>query len=173
MAAIKGKGDRYSGYSASIIDSVICDEVIEWISGGKTLREYCRQEDKPSYRVIYRWIEEDEAFESRFARARNLGHDVIAEECFDIADNGTNDWMERASADGSNEGWRLNGDHVQRSKLRIDTRLKLLAKWNPKYADKSAVELTGKDGGPISYADMSDDDLRKELEKLTSVKSKK
>jgi hypothetical protein len=81
--------------------------------------------------------------------------------------------MERASADGSNEGWRLNGDHVQRSKLRIDTRLKLLAKWNPKYADKSAVELTGKDGGPISYADMSDDDLRKELEKLTSVKNKK
>ena len=34
-------------------------------------------------------------------------------------------------------------------------------------------ELTGKDGGPISYADMSDDDLRKELEKLTSVKNKK
>jgi hypothetical protein len=37
-------------------------------------------------------------------------------------------------------GPRLNAEHVQRSKLRIETRLKLLAKWNPKkYGERVAV----------------------------------
>ena len=38
-------------------------------------------------------------------------------------------------------GPRVNAEHIQRSKLRIETRLKLLAKWNPKkYGDKLALE---------------------------------
>ena len=56
--------------------------------------------------------------------------------------------MERRGKDGESAGWELNGDHVQRSRLRIDTRLKLLAKWNPrKYGDKLAH--TGPEGGDI------------------------
>jgi hypothetical protein len=49
----------------------------------------------------------------------------------DIADNATNDWMEKQGKDGT-ELYQLNGEHIQRSKLRIETRLKLLAKWNPR-----------------------------------------
>ena len=35
----------------------------------------------------------------------------------------------------------VDTDHIQRAKLRIDTRLKLLAKWNPKkWGDKLDVD---------------------------------
>lgn len=86
----------------------------------------------------------NEEFASRFAQARELGQDFIAEECLEIADDASNDWMEKIDKDGMAVGWQLNGDHVQRSKLRIETRLKLLAKWNPKkYGNRVGVDHQG------------------------------
>ena len=41
-------------------------------------------------------------------------------------------------------GWRVNGEHVQRSKLRVDARKWLLSKIAPKqYGEKQAVEHSG------------------------------
>ena len=49
--------------------------------------------------------------------------------------------MERLGEDGQGIGFQLNGEHVQRSKLRIETRLKLLAKWDPRrYGDRLALD---------------------------------
>ena len=122
----------------------IAEQIIEWISLGQTLRDFCRQEGMPSYRAVYRWMAKNEEFASRFAQARELGQDFIAEECLEIADDASNDWMEKIDKDGMAVGWQLNGDHVQRSKLRIETRLKLLAKWNPKkYGDRVGVDHQG------------------------------
>jgi hypothetical protein len=114
----------------------LVDEIVEWIAEGKTLREFCRQEGKPHYSTVYDWIEKDAEFSQRFARARSIGEDVIAMECLEIADDGTNDWETRISAKGE-EYQAHNPEVVNRSRLRVDTRLKLLAKWNPKkYGDK-------------------------------------
>jgi hypothetical protein len=122
----------------------IADAVIAWIADGKTLREFCRQDGKPSYGTIYNWIEKDEQFASRFACAREQGEDVIAQECLQIADDGSNDWQD------TEYGPKVNQEHIQRSRLRVDTRLKLLAKWNPKkYGERSQVALTDPDGGPL------------------------
>lgn len=137
-------------------------KIIERIADGEPLRQICRDEGMPSYRTFYNWIDEDDKLlksedekvrntslklASRFARARDDGHDAIAEETLKIADDGTNDWMEKQDKDGRNIGWQLNGEHVQRSKLRIETRLKLLAKWNPKkYGDKMEVSGPGENG---------------------------
>ena len=121
------------------------DAIIEWISDGKTLRDYCRQPNTPDHTTVYDWLDEDESFSHRFARARDIGADAIAQETLEIADDASNDWMERKDKDDQTVGWVLNGEHVQRSKLRIETRLKLLAKWNPKkYGDK--LDLTSSDG---------------------------
>lgn len=115
-------------------------EIVEWISEGRTLREYCRQEGRPTFQTVYVWRDEDEDFAGRFARARSLGHDAILQECQEIADDASNDWMERVDEDGHSEGWRVNGDHVSRSKLRVWTRLELLKRWDPqRFGDKVAV----------------------------------
>ncbi len=133
------------GYSAEDRSRFI-EDVIQGISEGIPLREICRREGFPNYATIYLWMDSDKDFAQRFAHARERGHDVIADECLEIADHASNDWMDNHDPD--NPGYRLNGDHVQRSKLRIETRLKLLAKWNPKkYGDR--VELAGDSASPL------------------------
>lgn len=132
----------------------LADEIVERLSDGEPLRQICRDDHMPSWRTVYEWMRQDEDFASRIARARDLGADAIAEEIVDIIDNGTNDWMEKLDKDQQPVGWQLNGEHVQRSKLRAEMRLKLLAKWRPsKYGDKTGIELTGKDGGPVELSD--------------------
>jgi len=120
--------------------------IIEGLCDGVPLRELCRQDGMPNWRTVYEWISADEEFAARIAHARDLGFDAIAEEILDIADDGTNDWVERKRKDGSTDVV-LDSEHVQRSKLRIETRLKLLAKWSPKkYGDKQQVEVGNKEG---------------------------
>jgi hypothetical protein len=111
-------------------------EVHAWIESGKTLRSYCRQPGKPSYGTVYDWLEQDAAQNSRFARARDLGEAQILQECLEIADNTQIGQIVTVKGDGSEE--IKTADMLEHRKLRIETRLKLLAKWNPKkYGDKT------------------------------------
>lgn len=133
-----------AGRPKELVPQDKANEIVEWISNGKPLREFCRIEGNPAFRTVYDWLEKDEAFSARFARARESGEDVIAQECLEIADDARNDWME------TKQGKVLDSEHVQRSRLRIDTRLKLLSKWNPKkYGDKVQSEVSGPNGAPI------------------------
>jgi hypothetical protein len=124
----------------------LADILVAGVSDGIPLRELCRRHSI-SKSEVYRWRADDAAFEGRFVRAREEGFDAIAEEAMEIADDGTNDWEKRNREDGSTEDV-LNHEHVQRSKLRIETRLKLLAKWDPKrYGD--LVKLGNADGSNL------------------------
>lgn len=134
----------------SIRTPEIEQEIIERLSAGEPLEQICRDEHMPAVRTVNDWRAADERLSADIARARILGFDAIAESCLEIADDGRNDWMERQDSNGGTSGWSLNGEHVQRSKLRVETRLKLLAKWDPtRYGDQQKVELTGANGGPI------------------------
>lgn len=120
--------------------------IIEGLCDGVPLRELCRQDGMPSWRTVYDWIAADPDLAARIAHARELGFDAIAEDILDIADDGTNDWVERKRQDGSVD-IVIDSEHVQRSKLRIETRLKLLAKWSPaKYGEKQTVDVGNKQG---------------------------
>ena len=103
----------------------------------------------PHWSAVYGWMEADKEFSHRIARARENGEEVIAQECLEIADNAKNDWMEANGQDAV--AYRLNGEHVQRSKLRIETRLKLLAKWNPKkWGEKVDLNHGGQECNPVN-----------------------
>jgi hypothetical protein len=53
--------------------------------------------------------------------------------------------MERLDDDGKPIGWQLNGEHLQRSRLRVDTRKWIASKLKPKkYGDKVEHEHSGK-----------------------------
>jgi hypothetical protein len=76
-----------------------------------------------------------------FARGRYL---KLADELLEIADDGTNDWMRRTGKDGEDLGWAINGEHIARSRLRVDTRKWLLSKCLPKiFGDRITAEHTG------------------------------
>lgn len=103
-----------------LVDPHVADALVEWLSEGKTLREFCRQEGMPSRQTIDRWRQEDEEFSGRVARARDTGFEQMADQCVEIADSAEDPALGR---------------------LRVDTRLKLLACWDPKrYGNKVAVE---------------------------------
>lgn len=127
-------------------DKVVAD-ICTRLAQGEPMAQICRDEGMPAYRTVKDWADEDsdrgKAVSAAIARAREEGFDAIAADCLSIADDGTRDYEVRE--DG---GLVVNHDHIQRSKLRIETRLKLLAKWDPKrYGDK--VQLADADGDKL------------------------
>lgn len=113
---------------------MICDAV----SNGQTIAQICRDLDIARHQ-IYAWIEQDETFRDRMEVARAAGYDAIADEAFAIADDSTFDTIE------TKQGPKLDREWVARSKLRVETRLKLLAKWHPKrYGEKLEIESTNR-----------------------------
>jgi hypothetical protein len=144
QAAPKKPTGRPSKY-----DPLIAQQMCELLSEGIPLRQICREnEGFPAWRTVYDWMKRDADLSAAIAHARDMGYDAMAEECLDIADNAGNDWMERLDAEGVPVGWQVNGENIQRSKLRIETRLKLLAKFNPKkYGDK--IVHSGDDENPV------------------------
>ena len=127
------------------------DEIIERISCGEPLRAICRDEHMPSWVAIYDWVNRDESFALRIARARELGFDAIALEALEIADTP----LLGVEEEESDNGYKIKkSDMLGHRKLQVETRLKLLAKWCPKrYGDRQAVELTGADGGPVEITE--------------------
>jgi Bacteriophage Sf6, terminase small subunit-like len=88
---------------------------------------------------LYNWLKDDPEAKFAIDYGRDLGHDMIAHECLAIADDRSDDVM--YDADGTAHA---NGAAVLRAKLRIETRLRLLAKWGPtRYGDIKRVEVDG------------------------------
>lgn len=110
---------------------------------GHSLRAICRDAGMPPPSTVRWWVVDDRnGFAARYARARDVGLDDLAEEIIDISDDAGNDWME--SNDPDNPGWRANHDHIQRSKLRVDARKWYVAKLAPKrYGDRLDVTSGG------------------------------
>jgi hypothetical protein len=106
----------------------------------------------PAVETFYRWMRTHPEFKEQYAGAKEDQADALAEEIIDISDDGTNDWMERENKDGQLIGWEANGEHIQRSRLRVDSRKWLASKMKPRmFGDAATVksqQLNGK-GEPI------------------------
>lgn len=129
-------------------------EICERLASGESLRSICKSAHMPDEKAVRYWAAQpDHPFSEHYIRAREIGYLAMADEILEIADDGSNDWMEREGKNGE-PAFVLNGEHVQRSRLRVDTRKWVLAKMLPKvFGDKQVLEHTGKDGGAIEIAD--------------------
>lgn len=128
----------------------IGDEICEMIAMGKSIRTICLEEHMPAVSTLYRWIRLVPEFEKQYARAKEDQADALAEDILDIADDGTNDWMEARDSDGNIIGWKENGEALQRSRLRVDARKWLAAKFKAKkYGDSTQLRHADADGNKI------------------------
>lgn len=137
----KNKMGRPTKYSKGLVDT-ICKRLAK----GESLLRICRDEEMPSRETVYQWLfdEEKEYFSDNYTKARNAQADVLFDELLDIADDGTNDYMERESRDGSVFN-TVDHEHIARSRLRVDTRKWYLSKVLPKkYGEKLDVDHTSK-----------------------------
>lgn len=129
---------RPSDYTSELAEA-ICLRLAE----GESLRSICRDDVMPDKATVLRWIARHDVFRDQYVRAKEQGAEALAEEMFEIADDGSNDWMEQLDSEGEAIGYKLNGEHVQRSKLRIDTRKWYLSKILPKkYGDRIQQDVT-------------------------------
>lgn len=138
-----GRG-RPSKFSAPLAKA-ICARLAE----GESLRSICKAEGMPHESTVRSWVVDDiKGFSTHYARARDIGLDALADEALEISDNAANDWMERHGEEDA--GWQANGDHIARSRLRVDTRKWYLSKLAPKrYGDK--LELRGDAESPLQH----------------------
>jgi hypothetical protein len=144
------KGGRPTKYTPELADK-ICALVAE----GMSLRKVCLIEEMPSRDTVYQWIVKHDAFSDLYAKAKADGAIAMAEEILDIADDGSNDYMEMLAANGDESpgvaAYKLHGEHIQRSRLRVDTRKWLLAKLQPKkYGDKVDVNHDVAEGSQLA-----------------------
>ena len=107
----------------------------------------------PSLSTVMGWLfdGEHEEFSEQYARAREVQAEVLADELTDIADDASGD-----TTMGEKGRVITDHEHIQRSRLRIDTRKWIASKLLPKrYGDKIVQEHTGPDGGPVVIDDVS------------------
>lgn len=130
------KGGRPSGYNQGMAD-LICERIAD----GESLRAICVGDDMPNRSTVFRWLSLEEGFSNQYARAREEQADLLFDETLEIADQ----------YDSSKD--KTDVEHIQRAKLRIDTRKWVAGKLRPKkYGDKLQTELSGS----ISVKSLSD-----------------
>ena len=128
------------------------DEIIDWIEkgvfNGMTVSAMLRADDRfPDRSVWYLWRTGPRAKEidNRIARAREEGFDEWADECFRIAYDAFRDIT--MVPDKHGKMWpKVDGENIQRSRLKIDTILKLLSFLDPvKYGNRIDLTTMGKE----------------------------
>lgn len=121
--------------------NALADRLVDGLSAGIPLRQLCRENDC-SKSFVYRWFDDDEELKGRITRAREIGFEEIFENCLEIADTQQMGVIRTVKPDGAIE--ERQEDMLGHRKLQIETRLKLLAKWDPKrYGEKIEHEHKG------------------------------
>jgi len=126
-------GGRPSDYTPEIADK-ICSQ----ISDGKSLRTICKAASMPSVVTIFSWLRKHPEFVKQYETAKQEQSDMLVEEMLDISDDSASDYI------STEHGEKINTEHVQRSRLRVDTRKWIASKLKPKkYGEKQEVEHSG------------------------------
>ena len=125
-SATKPTRRRRHEYSPEIAD-LICDR----IAGGASLRQICQDANMPARSTIFGWLDEHEEFARSYTLARQIQIEDLMDEILEIADDSSNDWIDREGPDGKK--YRVfNPDSIRQSKLRIGARKWLISKLMPK-----------------------------------------
>lgn len=110
----------------------------------------CKLPGMPDKATICRWLALDSDFCDKYLAATSTRAHILVDECIDIADDSDKDFSD-TTEDGMSG--KYNAEHVQRSKLRVETRLKVIGLQNPKkYGAAIKQEISGPDGGDIPIA---------------------
>lgn len=108
-------------------------EIVRRLATGEPMAKICADPDMPDFSTVWRWEEQDEEFRKVATRARELGTHYMADDCIRIADDP-----------------HLKPDD---KRIRIDTRLRLIGKWNAKnYGDKQLLGSDPENPLPTGFA---------------------
>lgn len=132
------KTDMEKRIEAPYVPEEELDACIEWISGGGTIAQFCREPGRMSKSTFYRLIAMDKDFGDRYARARDPQLRAWEDDLIDTAYDIGSDLITRVDRKG-NTYQTLDKEHVTRSALIIETKKWLMARANStRYGNKVA-----------------------------------
>lgn len=146
MPAKRAKAGQPSPYEGREVE--IARAIAARLRTGESLVQILRENRFPCFDTILEWQEKYAEIARMLQRARAQGCDALAAQCIEISDAAANSESEDKSAD------------VQAARLQIDTRLRLLGKWDERYGDAVAVKHSG---GTSSTVTVLSEERRLEL----------
>lgn len=128
------------------------DAICERIASGESLRSVCRDPKMPNKSTVLRWLVSEQAFRAQYEVSKDVGIDERFEEIDELV---------------------AKESDTPRARLLWDMRRWELSKLAPKkYGDKVTTELTGPEGGPIKYQNMTPETLDAEIARLQALVGK-
>lgn len=128
--------DRYASRVGENGLSEIQQSIVTRVMDGESIRSICSDDGMPSKATVFNWLSSDLEFRQAYLLAKQILAEQFAEEIVEISDDATNDFI-----DGRN-GRELDQEHVQRSRLRVDSRKWLAARLAPKrWGDASTINV--------------------------------
>ena len=117
----------------------VVPQILAELRTGKALLQICEADGMPDDSTLLGWCEEDPELSKQYARACEAGFDRLALTARAIADDASQDYKTVVDEKGK-ERLVFDHEHVQRSKLRVDTIKWYLAKRASKrYGDRLDV----------------------------------
>lgn len=126
----------------------IAEEICERLADGESMKAICRDPDMPNITLIYKWKRDTPWFDRMFKQARQDQVHTLVDEIIDIADDSTNDYVERETAKGTTIV--LDEEHIRRSAIRIEARKWLAERMAPKeFGPKAELAVGNPDGSSL------------------------
>jgi len=146
---VKPKMGRPTTYNEKVVD-----EICRRLAAGESVLRMCRDDHMPNPATVYGWLLDTKSkqdFIDRYEAAKVVQAEVFHDELLEIADDSSQDKIETEIAGGLEGGLSIVGtqtdhEHINRARLRVDTRKWIIARMNPKkYGDKMDVTSGGKE----------------------------
>ena len=123
----------------------LAKEIMNRIAGGEALYKICKEPGMPDRATFYNWLKTKPEVLEQYNLALEMRAELFADELLEIADYSKEDTY--IDGDGKT---RTDTEVIGRSKLRVDTRKWIASRLLPKkYGDRTALEHTGANGGPV------------------------
>jgi hypothetical protein len=149
------KTGRPSAYTPELADKICL-----LLSEGASLLQICKADDMPTRQTVHNWLLADRVFFDKYACAREMQADALADEIIEISDNSAFDM----TVDDDTGRAIVDHEHIQRSRLRVDARKWYAAKVAPKkYGDRVIQNHVGADDGAIQTEDVTAHDTRERI----------
>jgi hypothetical protein len=116
-----------------VCEQKIVDYICRRIAGGEMLKAICTEKTMPTFQLVQEWFDDPncEFFHVAYLRAVSLRDRAFEDEIVMIADDGSNDYVDKLNTKTGDTFRVLDPEALTRSKMRIDTRLRILKANNP------------------------------------------
>lgn len=133
----------------------VVNKINKRLQGGESVAEICRDKDMPDKSVFYDWLRKHDGLMDEYKLSKIIGIEALVDEMMEIANDTSNDFVM------TDKGPRFNSEHVQRSRLRIDTIKWVATKLVPRlYGETKHIEISG----DVGIKALTDEQLDKRIE---------